>query len=171
MKIDVAKLAACLAVVALASGIAPALSKPEKGKVFGDWVIECEPGSDGAEQCFASQTQTKTEKDEKPVRLLKLSIGYIGPKGAPAMVAILPLGIFIPAGAAYQVDSGPQKPLLIQRCLPQGCIAATTVDERSLAALRRGNRLLLGVKTEASGQTMTIPVSLKGIDAAIKSLK
>ena len=170
-KSSIAKVLAVVAGVAVTSMAAPAGATPEKGKVFGDWVIDCETGTDKAEHCFAAQTQTETVKDQKPARLLKVSIGYIGPKGAPAMVAILPLGIYLPAGVAYQVDKAPQHQLVVQRCVAAGCVAAAAVDERVLAALRRGQRMVIGVKGDPAGQTITISVSLKGLDAAIRSLK
>lgn len=145
-------------------------AKPERGKSFGDWVVDCETAPDGKERCFISQTQTM-QNQQQSGRLIKLSIGYIGPEGKPAMVAILPLGLWLPAGAAYQIEGQAQKPLVLQRCLAEGCIASAELDEATLGQMRKAKNLSVGLKAEAAGQTIVIPVSLKGFDAGLKSLR
>jgi len=145
-------------------------AKPERGKAFGDWVVDCETTPDGKESCFISQTQTMQQQQQSG-RLIKLSIGYIGPAGKPAMVAILPLGIWLPAGAAYQVEGQAQKPLTLQRCVAEGCIASAELDEATLGQMRKAKSLSVGLKADAAGQTIVIPVSLKGFDAGLKSLR
>lgn len=145
-------------------------AKPERGKVFNDWVVDCEAAADGKESCFISQTQTMQQQQQSG-RLIKVSVGYIGPGGKPAMVAILPLGIWLPSGAAYQIEGQAQKPLPLQRCLNEGCIASAELDEAALGQMRKANTLTIGIKADPSGQTIVIPVSLKGFDAGLKSLR
>lgn len=147
-----------------------AQAKPQPGKQFGDWMVECEAAPDGKQRCFLSQTQT-LQQQQQSGRLIRLSIGYIGPDNKPAMVAILPLGIWLPAGAAYQVEGQPQKPLVLQRCLGEGCVAAAELDEATLGHMRKAKSLSIGIKGEAAGQTLVIPVSLTGFDAGLRSLK
>lgn len=149
----------------------PVQAKPERGKTFGDWVVDCETTADGKESCFISQTQTMQQQQQQSGRLIKLSVGYIGPQGKPAMVAILPLGIWLPTGAAYQVEGQAQKPLVMQRCVAEGCIASAELDEAALGQMRKANSLAVGLKGDPNGQTITIPVSLKGFDAGLKSLR
>lgn len=166
------------ALCALLCAATTAQAKPERGKQFNDWLIDCEAAVNGREQCFASQTQTmQTPEQQKGVpaqgggRLLKLSVGYIGAGGKPAMVAILPLGLYLPAGVAYQVEGQAQKPLVLQRCIAEGCIAAAELDEAMLGHMRKGKSMSLGFKGDPNGQTLVIQVSLKGFDAAVRSLK
>lgn len=148
---------------------AHAEAKPEKGKVFGDWGIECETAPDKTEQCFASQTQTM--KDQKG-RLLKLSIGYIGPKNVPTMVAMLPLGIDIPAGAAYKVEnSKDQVKLLIKSCTVEGCAAVTQLTPAQLKEINTGKSMVIGIMPPGGTKTMTIPVPLNGFTQAFATLK
>jgi invasion protein IalB len=164
-------------VLAQSRAKSPAPAKgPEAGKVFSDWVIDCEQAPDGKQQCFASQTQTMQQPGQQQGqsqtgRLLKLSVGYIGAGGKPAMVAILPLGLYLPAGVAYQVEGQEQKPMVLQRCLAEGCIAAAELDEAVLGHMRKGKNLNVGFKGDANGQTLVIPVSLKGFDPAVRSIK
>lgn len=165
-----ARLLVCAGLIAAIAVPAATLAKPERGKAFGDWVVDCETTAEGKERCFLSQTQTMQQQQQSG-RLIKVSIGYIGPGGKPAMVAILPLGLWLPSGAAYQIEGQAQKPLPLQRCLNEGCIASAELDEAALGQMRKANSLSIGIKADAAGQTIVIPVSLKGFDAGLKSLR
>lgn len=163
-----ARFLVCAGLIVAVAG--PVLAKPERGKAFGDWVVDCETAPDGKDSCFLSQTQTMQQQQQSG-RLIKVSIGYIGPQGKPAMVAILPLGIWLPTGAAYQIEGQAQKPLALQRCLNEGCIASAELDEAALGQMRKAKSLTIGIKADPNGQTIAIPVSLKGFDAGLKSLR
>jgi len=143
----------------------PAAAKPEKGKVFGDWTIDCE-GPPDKHTCFAAQTQAAKEGGQ----LLKFTVGHLGPHGEPTAVVILPLGFYIPAGAAFRVDEKPQVALGLQRCLPQGCVSSAALTDHQLHELNDGNQVIVGVVINPGGGTVGFPVSLKGFKAAYDSL-
>jgi len=143
--------------------------KNDKAKVFKDWVIECETTPAKTELCFASQNQTMKEGAG---RLLKVSIGYIGPKGEPTIVAMLPLGIYLPAGAAFKVgEAKTQTQLVIQSCTTGGCSSVARLDDKIVSALLTEKDMTIGVKSSQNGKTLAIKVSLNGFKQAFETLK
>lgn len=148
-------------------GARSAQAKPESGKIFDDWVIECE-NVENDQRCYASQNVIVREKNK---RILKISVGPIGPKGQNLLVAVLPLGVSIQAGAAYKIDDHQQVSLVIQHCIAEGCVAGAPLDADSIKALQAGKTMTIGVIPFGTPQTVTLPVSLKGLSAALSSLK
>ncbi len=144
----------------------PALAKPEKGKVFDDWMVGCEEQPDKTEKCFAQQIQTAKEGGG---RVLTVAIGYLGDKGKPRMITLLPLGINLAAGAAFKVDEENQVALTLQQCTPAGCQAVAQLTDEMVKALDRGKTMSIGILPWGSDKTMLIPVPLKGFSAALKA--
>ncbi len=111
-------------------------AKPQKGKVFDDWVIGCEAKEKEKEElCFASQTQSAKSTN---VVVIRFNVGYIGPKGEPTVVVVLPLGFYLPAGAAFRVDEAPPVPLLVQRCTVGGCFSSAPLPDAKVKELNEG---------------------------------
>jgi invasion protein IalB len=162
--------AACAASLAATFFVSSsAVAAPQQGKVFGDWIVDCETRQDDhTQKCFVSQTQTT--KDGKG-RLLKFSVGHLGAKGETVAVAILPLGIYLPAGAAFKIDQGPQVSMVLQACTAEGCAAGIALDDKTLAAALAGKTLAIGFIPAGSRQTVSVAVSLKGFRPAFASLK
>ena len=147
---------------------AAAVKKPEAGTAFGDWQVECETAADGKPHCFLVQTQLLKENN---ARLLKMSVGYIGPKGEPVLVALLPLGIDLRAGVVMKLDEGGEAPMTLQQCTQDGCVASKVLDAKELAAFTKAQTLRLGMLPYAGKQSVTMMVSLKGISAGLNALK
>ena len=146
----------------------PAPAAPQAGQTFGDWAVECERAQDGKEKCFLSQSQLLKESN---ARLLKASIGHLGPKGEPMLVLLLPLGVDLRAGIALKVDDRPQVPVVFQHCVADGCIGALLLDPPTLAVLRGAKRIQIGMMPYASAQTVTVEVSPKGISRGMDALR
>lgn len=141
----------------------------DKSKVFKNWMVECETTPAKTELCFASQNQTV--KDGKG-RLIKVSIGYIGPKGEPTMVAMLPLGIYIPAGAAFKVgEAKTQTDLIIQSCTISGCSSIARIDDKTLESLKTEKEMTVGVKSSGESKIIAMKVPLEGFKEALDSIK
>ncbi len=138
----------------------------DHGKIFQDWVIECEKSGKG-EKCAVSQDQSLENKG----RIIKFSVGYIGPNNAPKIIAMLPLGISIQAGAAYMTDRGVQMPLQLQQCVASGCMATAMLTPETLNELRDASEVRVGVVPSGTSQTMLINLSMKGFRAAFDTLK
>jgi invasion protein IalB len=142
--------------------------RPEKGKLYGDWGIECETQADRSELCFIQQTHTQKESNQ---RILSIVVGYIGPRGAPMMIAYTPLGIDLSAGAAVKVEPGPQINMRIQTCVPDGCRVAADLTEPQLAALRAAKSMAIGMIPWGQTQTTNVVISVNGFAAALAALK
>ncbi|MES9905644.1 MAG: invasion associated locus B family protein [Sedimenticola sp.] len=144
-----------------------AVAEPEPDKRFGDWLHECEPG-DGKERVCAL-THTAPTSDGKGT-LLKLTIRKLGKKQTTVLVALTPLGIYLPTGVVGKIDSSPQFPLVLQTCAVQGCEAIVPLDPKQLWRLKAGKRLLIGFKAKRGPQAITVPVSLTGVADGLLAL-
>lgn len=143
-------------------------AEPAAPKRFDDWFIECGQG-DQAKRCYATQELTAQGADR--ARVLKFSVGYIGPKGEPMVVALLPLGIDLHTGAAFAIDGKDQIGLDLQQCLGEGCVGIAVLQEPTLRTLMDAKQVVVGMRPFGGGQTVTVPVSPKGLKAALGSLK
>lgn len=136
------------------------------GKTFDDWVVVCERPKDAKdEKCFAQQNQQTSDGN----MVLRVSVGNIGPKGEPIMIALMPLGINLSAGAAYKIDEGDQVPFFLHQCTALGCQGAAQVKD--LKALFTAKKIIIGMMPWGSSETFAIAVSPKGLKTAIDSLK
>lgn len=145
-----------------------AARRPEKGKLYGDWGVECEAQADRSELCFIQQTHTQNETKQ---RILSVVVGYIGPRGAPMLIAYTPLGIDLSAGAAIKIEPGPQINLRAQTCVPDGCRVAADLTEQQVAAFRAAKSMAIGIIPWGQTQTTSIAISVNGLAAALASLK
>lgn len=162
---------AALSGLILLAAVTPALAaerKPAPGTGFGDWQVECEKAADGQSRCFLTQTQLLKDSN---VRLLKMSLGYIGAKGEPVLVALLPLGLDLRAGVVMRLDDGGEAPLPFQQCVQDGCIASARLDAKGLTAFMKAKTLRLGVMPYAGAQSVTMVISLKGVAAGLEALR
>ena len=148
----------------------------EIGKTFGDWIIACaQPRQGSRGKCFARQIQVLKSQEgggaERPRRLIDARVGYLGPNDEPAFVALLPLGVFIPAGAALRIDDGKPIPLRLEICTRAGCRAAAILDQKTLAALQASKEISVRFSPRRSGRLASIRLSPKGLSNALKALK
>jgi invasion protein IalB len=120
----------------------------------GDWLVACAaPAQNGknAKVCTLSQEQLDSGSHLRTVAI-ELKPSAAGVQG----VLFLPFGLALDQGAELQVDddaaiASKQK---IQTCLPIGCVVPIKLDEKVLAALRKGTALK--VKAVADGGTPTL---------------
>ncbi|WP_207462139.1 invasion associated locus B family protein [Azospirillum sp. SYSU D00513] len=146
----------------------PVLATPQPGKAYDDWAVECEQTPGGENRCFLSQTQLLKENN---ARLLKASIGYLGPQDQPMLVLVLPLGVDLRAGIAMKVDDAPQISLPYQQCVQDGCTGALPLDGPTLTALRKAKRIQIGMLPYGGKQTVTIDVSPNGLARGMDALR
>ena len=157
-----------VALAALVLGVAAnaAQAKPVKGKVYGDWKIDCQNGDKG-EKCLAFHVGMS----EEGKKVFDIAFGYLGPAGEPVVIVTVPLGISLRDGAALKIDDRPLLPLAINTCRPDGCESAAPLDAATLQAALTAKSLAIGVVPYGAKQPVGIPVSLKGLAEAVKSLK
>ncbi|MAA97179.1 MAG: invasion associated locus B family protein [Stappia sp.] len=132
-----------------------------------NWVVQCGEAKEGApKQCRALQNIVMKDSGQ---RLLTV---VVEPReGAPnhAIVVALPHGVFLPAGAVIKIDDGAEQKMVIQTSDANGAYAGMAISDEMLAAMKKGQRLVIGFKT-AQQQDLAIPVTLIGFTAAYNKL-
>ncbi len=132
------------------------------------WGKSCETDeSTKKETCFVSQEQ---KMDDKLV--LRIAVGRLGADKKVILLATLPLGIFIPAGVAVQLD--PEKDdlfrLVLQYCTPGGCLAAGQLDDKELARLRKATVINVLARQTDNTKNIAFPVKMEGFDSEFKAI-
>lgn len=100
-----------------------------------------------------------------------MRVRFLGPNGEPAIVALLPLGIYFPAGVALRIDHADPIPLRLEFCTRMGCRAVKILEEQQLLALQISNELSIRVSPRLSGKIASIRLSPKGLFKAVEALK
>ncbi|MFD9899475.1 invasion associated locus B family protein [Mesorhizobium sp. UC74_2] len=132
------------------------------------WVVNCASGGSGTDlECQASQNLTESKTGQ---RVLTLTVRRQADNGSLAMLLALPHGLFLPAGASYQIDSGNKAPVAIQTSDQNGAYAAVPLTPELLTGLKSGTTLSIGMES-VTRKPVTIPVSLKGFTAAVDKLQ
>ncbi|WP_078486194.1 invasion associated locus B family protein [Solemya velesiana gill symbiont] len=142
------------------------LAAPKPGDRFGNWVYECETKS---EKAICALTQTVTLKNNQ-ARILKLTLGRLGKENKLMLVALLPLGIHLPAGVAGKIDNANQFPLTLHTCTQNGCEAVIEVDQHLRWKMKAGKEFFLGFKANPTPPTITIKTSLDGTSAGLNAI-
>jgi invasion protein IalB len=154
-----------LAVLSMAG---PLQAEPEHGQVFKDWTARCESAPDNAmPRCFIFQNLVLKQSGQ---RLVHVAVGYLGANGQAAAVITMPLGISLPAGAAFSVDGGDAEDIVIERCDSSGCIGAVTLSDRLVAQMKRGRQARINFH-DGTRRAIAVPVSLLGFTAGFNSLQ
>ena len=143
------------------------ISKAAAGKQFQNWILKC--GGEGLkeDQCYIMQTVSIKESG---LRLLEVAAGNLGPDGSPWMFFVMPLGIFLPAGMAFNIDGGEEIKQPIRICLPDGCKASVALEDKLLDTLKEGSKLRAAFMEGNTQKQITVDVSLKGFTDAYSAL-
>lgn len=130
-------------------------------ETYKDWRVVCALQG-GAKRCVLSQIQTQ----ESGQRVLAIELNALG-GSAIAGVLVLPFGLSLDAGVAFQIDEKlTVQPMRFRTCLPSGCLVAVSFDAPMVAALRTGTTLR--IKATADGGTAApFSISLQGFATAL----
>lgn len=139
---------------------------PKEDKPANAWVVNCSTGGGGTLQCQMSQNLTESKTGQ---RVLTVTIRKQADNGELAMLLALPHGLFLPAGATYQIDSGEKKPVAIQTSDQNGAYAAVPMNADLITALKAGTNLNIGMES-VTRKPVSIPVTLAGFTSAIDQL-
>jgi invasion protein IalB len=151
-------------------GLTAAESGSQAGVKYQDWTRRCEPiGETEKAICYISQNLVLRESGQ---RLLNIAVGYLEPATPkqPRGVITFPLGISLPPGITVQIDQGQTRQFPIERCNKNGCIAAFTVSDELLAAMKAGLQARITFH-DAKRKAIGVPVSLRGFTAGFNSLQ
>jgi invasion protein IalB len=149
--------AVLLAALTAASG--PAAAQGAVRSVHGDWQIRCDtpPGAQG-EQCALMQS---VMSDDRPN--IGLTIIILRPAGTSVrlMRVLAPPGVLLPEALGLKIDDVSVGRAGFVRCLPNGCVAEVTMDEKLIKQMRDGHTatfIIFLTPEEGIG----FPVSLRG---------
>jgi len=129
------------------------------------WAVRCTNAGQGL-VCKAVQAIVLAK-----TRQLLLSVAVNKPAGSQnaALLVQLPHGIFNPAGVTVRIDEEKPEQLQIQTCDAKGCYAGMAVTPEKQAAMFKGAKLNVAFQN-LKKQSITVPVPLKGFEAAFKKL-
>lgn len=153
----------------LAALAAPALAqgKPAAEAVAAPlWSRQCVKEGE-RDVCFVEQFAVAMPANNV---LLNIRLGFFGPEGRPRMILTVPIGVLLMPGLTMSIDAGKPVVLPFESCQPGGCRSVVDMDQPTLDQIRRGARMTVRF-VGADRNALDIPVSLKGVDAALKQLK
>lgn len=79
-------------------------------------------------------------------------------------IAAVPLGVMLPFGLVWQIDSGKQMRLPYVLCDPASCVTQVVIDDNYVQSLKKGGVLKLIAKNRRN-QDITIEIDLAGFTA------
>jgi invasion protein IalB len=149
---------------------APAALAGTKPADANAWVVNCSSGTTGTNlQCQVSQNLTESKTGQRVLTVtIRRQTGEA--EGSLAMLLALPHGLFLPAGATYQIDSGPKVTVAIQTSDQNGAYAAAPLTPELLTGMKAGTNLNIGMES-VTRKPVTIPLTLAGFTAAIDKLE
>lgn len=130
-------------------------------ETFQDWRVICEQ-REATKRCAFSQIQTK--QDGRRVLAVEINAPV---ENTITGTLVLPFGLALASGAAFQIDDmATAPPLPFRTCLPMGCIVPLSFDAPKTAALRAGATLKVRTVSD-DGRELVFSVSLRGFATAL----
>jgi invasion protein IalB len=150
--------------LALASGGAAAAPS---GGATSSWETRCEtPPGAASEQCALIQS---VFDDQRPnVTLVIIALKTADHKSRLLRV-IAPLGALLPTGLDLKLDSDDVGRMGFVRCLPNGCVAETLIDDKLLQRLESAQTMTL-VLFQTPEEGIGVPAPMAGFKDAFDKL-
>lgn len=134
-------------------------------ETFQDWRVTCSLVQNN-KICSVAQVQTQ----QNGQRVLAIELAASKDNGASG-VLMLPFGLKLQDGAILKIDNNPPlPPLSFSTCLPVGCVVPVNLTAASVNALRSGTSLTVSANAADGAQSLSLPVSLKGLAPALDRL-
>lgn len=162
-KIIIALLAAGICSVA-AYGQTDVVETLTKTMRFGDWQVRCEKTGELAETCVMSM---KIVAQESGAEIAQAN--FAKNDDGTLMTVILPLGIYLPAGAVLTIKDHKKFTFPITFCARDGCFINELVSAEAIELLRKKEHASLSFAS-TNQQTVELPFSIKGFLDAYKKL-
>ena len=105
-------------------------------------------------------------------RAARVVFGIAKTKAGPTWYinAIMPLGLHLPSGAGYRVDTSKPKPLTLQYCDTDGCRGNKVLSGADLTQIKKGNSLRLLMADGKSRKGIGLDFTLSGVTDAMNRL-
>ena len=148
----------------LASGGALAAAT---GDVAAPWETRCEtPPGAASEQCAVVQSVVD---DQRPnITLVIIALKTADHKSRLLRV-IAPLGVLLPTGLDLKLDADDVGRMGFVRCLPNGCVAETLIDDKLLQRMGSAQTMTL-VLFQTPDEGIGVPASMAGFKDAFDKL-
>lgn len=138
-------------------------------EAHGDWIVACVlvAQTDGRKQkrCALSQEQFQQQPRQQG-RQRTLAIELRPEGGGVKGTLVLPFGLALDKGIAYQLDEGQAgTPQRFRTCLPVGCLMDVSFDARTIASFKSG-KVLKAKAVADNGQATAFSIPLSGFAGA-----
>lgn len=139
-------------------------SAPKGEEATNGWTKRCTDGEAG-ESCEVFQ---RLISDDTQQRIAEFAVGQPGSETAQG-VAILPLGVLLPAGGTMRIDEGNVYRFQFRYCTAAGCFAYLNLNSKLLAEMTAGQTLVFQCKA-ADGQYIDVKMPLSGLEESLAGL-
>lgn len=138
--------------------------------LFGDWLVTCEAVSVTRVACSLRQQLTLTENDQLIVQMIAVPA-----EGDTAiLLAQVPMGAYLPAGAVYRFDNDneeeEQRSMVWQRCMDGLCEAAIQLDQEELENFAANDRLLFGYRPDIGAEPLIVGLDISQFNEALAAI-
>lgn len=170
MNASAATIAFSLASVFSLSSISAAVAqdKPQNGAAPAAWTLACR-SADAATAPLDCQIEQRFFRQQTGELVTVLAVSKSSAKPELFMTMVLPHGLKLQSGVAYQVDKGELSTAAISSSTANGAIASIPLSSDFLSVLKAGTTLTLNLETD-KGAKISIPVPLAGFTAAVNRL-
>ncbi len=129
---------------------------------FDDWRLACPSDTDAKTKKASCELATDAVDPKSGTRLAQITMGReLGTDNKRVMVLTVPLTVLIPPGVGLQFGTDTRTYQYVT-CVPAGCVATVTLDDKLMDALSAAPAIAL-VVTAQNGKTVSLPVSVKGL--------
>jgi invasion protein IalB len=129
-----------------------------------NWLKVCDPLDDGKKACIMRQV-VLVDGNFLGSFLLRDDPGQ---ESRLLAVAAVPLGVLLPFGLTWQIDSGKPIRVPFMLCDPQSCATQLVINEAYVNSLKRGGKLKLTAKNRQN-QDLVVEIDLGGFTAVYDS--
>jgi len=171
MNASAATIAFSLASVFSLSSISAAMAqdKPQNGSAApAAWSLACR-SANAATAPLDCQIEQRFFRQQTGELVTVLAVSKSSAKPELFMTMVLPHGLKLQSGVAYQVDKGELATAPISSSTANGAIASIPLSSDFLSVLKAGTTLTLNLETD-KGAKISIPVPLAGFTAAVNRL-
>lgn len=160
---------ALAALSTLAIAFAPGAKGIDDAQQFTDWTARC-VNSEELQQQSCVLEQIVFGQEGNPV--LRAAAGYLQEakdSTIPAVLITVPLMVALQEGLAISIDKKGAFVAPYHHCNPEGCVAGLPLDEKVLAAFKKGNDATIRL-VAVNGEVMDLNLSLRGFTAGYSAL-
>ena len=133
----------------------------------GAWETRCEtPPGASTEQCAI--VQSVVDQDRPNITLVVIAL-KTADRNSRLLRIIAPLGVLIPTGIGLKLDQQDFGRMSFVRCLPNGCVAEVTIDDKLLEKMESAKTATL-VIFQTPEEGIGVPASLDGFKEGFEQL-